>query len=137
MRHAYSCFSVYLLLATLPLAAGGLRKTIHFKAGTNSTKIHDGVLRGEQNHYFIGAAAGQTMEIKLTSLEHNAGFTVYGPGFTIKKDEYGEEVEGQRIFEGDESHQTWSGVLKAPGKYLIEISSGRGNASYDLVISIK
>lgn len=137
MKHAYANFSAYLLLSTLPLSAGGLRKTIHFKAGTNSTKIHEGVLRGEQNHYFLGASAGQTLEIKLTSLENNAGFTLYGPGFTLKKDEYGEDVEGQRLFEGDEKHPAWSGVLKASGKYLIEISSGRGNASYDLVVSIK
>lgn len=137
MRTAHSCFAACLLVAALPLAGGGLRKTLHFKAGANSTKIHDGVIRGEQNHYFIGASAGQTMEIRLSSLEDNAGFTLYGPGFTIKKDEYGEEVEGQRLSEGDGKHPAWSGVLKTSGKYLIEISSGRGNASYDLVISIK
>ncbi len=137
MKRPCSWLSTLLVLCALPLAAGGLRKTIHFKAGTNSVKIHDAVLRGEQNHYFIGASAGQTMEIKLSSLENNAGFTVYGPGFTIKKDEYGEEVEGQRLFEGDEKHPAWSGALKTSGKYLIEISSGRGNAAYDLVVSIR
>lgn len=137
MKPAYVSFSAYLLLSMLPLSAGGLRKTIHFKTGMNSTKIHDGVIRGEQNHYFIGAAAGQTMEIQLTSLENNAGFTLYGPGYKVKKDEYGEEVEGERIFEGDEKHATWSGMLKSSGKYLIEVGSGRGNASYDLVVSIK
>jgi hypothetical protein len=137
MKRACSYLTACLLMAALPLVGGGLRKIIHFKAGTNSTRIHDGVIRGEQNHYFIAASAGQTMEIKLSSLENNAGFTLYGPGFRIKKDEYGEEVGGQRIFEGDEKHSSWSGVLKTSGKYLIEISSGRGNSSYDLVVSIR
>ena len=133
--------SMFLWTPIFPLVAGGLKKNIKFKAGTNSIKIHDGVIRAQQNLYFISASTGQSMQIKLTSLENNAGFTLYGPGFKIKKidefDEDIEEIEGDILFDADEKHSVWNGVLKKSGRYLIQIGSTRGNASYDLVVSVK
>ena len=98
----------------------GVDEVIRFEAGGTSAVIADGVISGERNRYTLEAAAGQTMNIALVSVEDNAVFDVYGPGDVLLSSEV----------------TTASIVLPESGVYAIIAGSTRGNASYDLTIEI-
>jgi hypothetical protein len=124
-----------LLLATLlfcAFAAGsvfadGVTKKVRFAKGTSSTTIKGAVIRGDRDRYTVGAKAGQTMTVKITSLEKNAVFQIC---FT------GEQECLPGAGEGDDAMK-WSGQLPVDSDYVIVVGGTRGNASYTLTISIK
>ncbi|MDG1845720.1 MAG: hypothetical protein P8J01_04925 [Acidimicrobiales bacterium] len=99
---------------------------VEFAAGTSSTIISGGMLRGETGPvYGLVAAAGQRMEIAITSLEENASFDVLTPsgGYLLS------EIEGQEF--------NFSANLPEDGEYLITTNALRGNVSFNLDISIR
>ena len=99
---------------------------VEFAAGTSSTIISGGMLRGETGHvYGLVAAAGQRMEIAITSLEENASFDVLTPsgGYLLS------EIEGREF--------NFSANLPEDGEYLITTNALRGNVSFNLDISIR
>lgn len=108
------------------LAQRSRTKRIHFKPGTNSAIINTSVLRGTRDIYLLGAQTGQTMTVKIESLENNALFDVEAPP----------TKSGQRrvLRAGVTS---WSGKLPDSGDYQITIGSTRGNASYRLTVTIR
>jgi hypothetical protein len=107
--------------------ADGVKKKVHFAKGTSSTTIKGGVIRGDRDRYYIGAKAGQTMTVKITSLEKNAVFQIYFAG---------EQESLPGAGDGDDAMK-WSGQLPADNEYVIVVGGTRGNASYTLTISIK
>lgn len=111
--------------------AEGVSQAVKFKKGESSTTIEGAVVRGDRDTYTLGAKAGQTMEVSITSAEDNAVFQIYG------------EVEGDWVAlhgadEGDDATE-WKGELPAggSGQYKIVVGPARGNATYSLDISIK
>lgn len=114
------------------LAAGsvfpqGVKRKVRFARGTSSTTIRGAVVRGDHDRYYLAANAGQTMTVKITSLESNAVFQVYFAGEQ-------EALQGA----GEEDDATnWSGELPADNEYVIVVGGTRGNATYRLTISIK
>ena len=99
---------------------------VQFQSGTSSTTISGGILRGETGPvYGLVAAAGQRMEITITSLEENASFDVLTPSGEYLLS----EIEGQEF--------KFSGNLPENGEYLITTNALRGNVSFDLDISIR
>ena len=99
---------------------------VQFEAGTSSTTISGGMLRGETGPvYGLVAAAGQRMEITITSLEENASFDVLTPSGEYLLS----EIEGQEF--------KFSGNLPENGEYLITTNALRGNVSFNLDISIR
>src|SRR5258708_21923235 len=62
------------------LSAQGVKKKVRFAKGTSSTTFRGAVVRGDRDRYYIGAKAGQTMSVKITSLEKNAVFQIYFHG---------------------------------------------------------
>jgi hypothetical protein len=109
------------------LSAQGVKRKIRFAKGTSSTTIKGGVVRGDRDRYYIGARKGQTMTVKITSLEKNAVFQIYF---------HGEEESLPGAGDGDDATK-WSGELPIDNEYVIVVGGTRGNASYTLTISIR
>ena len=109
------------------LSAQGVNKKVRFAKGTSSTTIKGAVIRGDRDRYYIGAKKGQTMTVKITSLEKNAVFQIYF---------HGEEESLPGAGDGDDATK-WSGELPIDNEYVIVVGGTRGNASYTLTISIK
>jgi hypothetical protein len=99
---------------------------IQFAPGTDSSTVEDAVVRGTRNIYLIGANKGQTLTIKITSIENNAVFDVAAPSGRI----------GQRRLLLREASE-WSTVLPTSGDYQIIVGSTRGNSTFRLQISIR
>jgi hypothetical protein len=120
-------------------SGGGIRKPIQFAKGTSAATIEGGVVRGDNDWYDLTAKAGQTMDVRITSVESNAVFQIYQPGFKVTKDDGMTFAEGPTLAKagGGDDAMTWIGRLPASGKYLIVVGGTRGNASYTLKVSIK
>jgi hypothetical protein len=99
---------------------------VEFQDGTSSATISGGMLRGETGPvYGLVAAAGQRMEVTITSLEENASFDVLTPsGEYLISEIMGQEFE-------------FSAILPENGEYLITTNALRGNVSFDLNISVR
>ena len=109
------------------VSADGAKKKVRFAPGTSSTTIRGAVVRGDRDRYYVGAKAGQTMSVKITSLEKNAVFQIYLAG---------EQESLPGAGDGDDAMK-WSGGLPADSEYVIVVGGTRGNASYTLTITIK
>lgn len=109
------------------ISAEGVTRKVRFAKGTSSTTIRNAVVRGDQDRYLIGAKAGQTMTVKITSTEKNAVFQIYF---------HGEEESLPGAGDGDDA-TNWSGRLPIDNEYVIVVGGTRGNATYALTISIK
>jgi hypothetical protein len=109
------------------VSAQGVKKKVRFASGTSSTTIRGAVIRGERDRYYLGAKAGQTMSVKITSTEKNAAFQIYFHG----------EEESLPGAGDDDDATNWSGQLPIDNEYVIVVGGTRGNATYALTISIK
>ena len=114
-------------LAFSSISAEGVKKKVRFAKGTSSTTVRNAVIRGERDRYYIGAKAGQTMSVKITSTEKNAVFQIYF---------HGEEESLPGAGDEDDA-MNWSGQLPIDNEYVIVVGGTRGNATYALTISIK
>lgn len=108
-----------------PLAAGGIATTVKFAKGKSSVTYEDAVIRGERNTYTLGASAGQTMNVNISSIEDNAVFQIQGPGGYLPGTEPGKDAK------------RWSGKLPSNGNYTVVVGGTRGNATYKVSFSIK
>ncbi|NJL37173.1 MAG: hypothetical protein HC840_27855 [Leptolyngbyaceae cyanobacterium RM2_2_4] len=93
---------------------------VQFEAGRNGTVINHAVIRGERDVYLLNAQGGQQMEIALTSTEQNAAFDVVSPSGEILTTEAQSETVS----------------LPHTGDYQVIVGSTRGNATYELQITI-
>ncbi|MEO0770597.1 MAG: hypothetical protein AAFY72_14425 [Cyanobacteria bacterium J06649_4] len=94
---------------------------VFFDAGTSSTTVSNAVVRGDRDVYTLRAEGGQTMTLDIDSIEDNAVFDLVAPSQRI----IGTELE--------------EGTFHLPdrGDYEIIVGGTRGNATYDLEISIE
>ncbi|MBX3000998.1 MAG: LysM peptidoglycan-binding domain-containing protein [Caldilineaceae bacterium] len=113
-------YSLFIQIDPLPNASTPIR--IQFARGETSATVTGGIIVGEQARYILGARSGQTMVINISSVENNAVITVAAPN-------------GQILSAADA--RSWSGVLPQTGDYLVTVGSVRGNASYNLVVTIQ
>jgi hypothetical protein len=117
---------IFALALTSASLADGVTKRVKFAKGKSSTTISGAVIRGDRDTYILGAGVGQTMRVRITSLEDNAVFQVM--------DDDGNYLSGA----GEEDDATnWSGKLPWKGDYKIIVGGTRGNASYKLTVSIQ
>ena len=93
---------------------------IEFAAGSTTGTKSGAVILGQRDRYTLGAAAGQTMNVSITSLEDNAVFDLVGP-------------EGAPL---DTEVTTSTVTLPLDGDYVVVVGGTRGNATYELVVSI-
>ncbi|MBD2185305.1 hypothetical protein H6S82_31290 [Planktothrix sp. FACHB-1355] len=96
-------------------------RRLQFARGRNSTTVKDAVVRGTTDTYLLGARAGQTMNVSISSVEANVVFDVVAPNGTKLTEEA----------------TSFSGELPATGDYRVVIGTTRGNGSYTLQVSIK
>lgn len=94
---------------------------VFFNAGTSSTTVSNSVVRGDRDVYLLGAQGGQQMTLLITALADNAVFDVVDPSGII----LGTELTDKTL------------LLPHTGDYQIIVGGTRGNASYDLKISIE
>jgi len=114
-------------LALSSVLAQGVNKKIQFQRGSSSATVKGAVVRGDRDRYSLGAKKGQTMSVKITSLEDNAVFQIYLPG---------EEQALPKAGDGDDATD-WSGELPQDAEYVIVVGGTRGNATYSLKVSIE
>lgn len=114
-----------LLLTTLAAPAQSDRtRRVRFARGRTTTVIKDAVVRGTRDRYILGARAGQTLIVHITSLEDNAVFDIYARG-------------GKQVLDGAQEATDWTGELPRSGDYVIEVGGTRGNATYTLEVTIR
>ncbi|MBD0326700.1 MAG: hypothetical protein ICV68_09725 [Pyrinomonadaceae bacterium] len=114
--------AVLLLLTTATVPAQSDRTMrIRFARGRTTKVIEDAVVRGTRDRYLLGARAGQTLIVHITSLENNAVFDIQTPG-------------RRRILAQEATD--WTGELPRSGDYVIVVGGTRGNASYTLEVTI-
>jgi hypothetical protein len=135
-------FCVFLALAFFVAGSGlarDLKKEIRFAAGANSATISNSVVRGDRDMYSITVKAGQTMSVAVNAEEDNAVFQIYQPGAKFVKEDGLMELKGEALPQaGDEDDaKSWSGKLPKSGKYWIVVGGTRGNASYQLKVTVK
>ena len=104
----------------------GKTQRVKFARGRTTAVLKGAVVRGTQDRYILGARAGQTMIVHITSREKNAVFTVLAPNGTAQ--------EGTE--EGVDATD-WTGELPLSGDYSIWVSPIRGNATYTLEVTIR
>jgi hypothetical protein len=86
------------------LAQTGQKQRVRFPRGRTTAVLKGSVIRGTQNQYILGARAGQTMTVHITSREKNAVFVILDPNGTA--------LDGAE--EGSDT-MDWSGTLPANG----------------------
>jgi hypothetical protein len=113
---------------------------VRFDRGASSKDISGAVIRGERSFYSIGARVGQRLSVSISAVENNAVFQIYPPGARVERGEYGVKIVGPDALLGageGEDAETWSGVLRATGAYLVVVGPKRGNATYKLRVAIR
>ncbi len=107
-------------------APAGKTQRVRFARGRTTAIRKGAVVRGTQDRYILGARAGQTMIVHLSSREKNTVFTILGPDATAL----------QGTDEGLDATD-WTGELPLSGDYSIWVSPTRGNATYTLEVTIR
>jgi hypothetical protein len=126
LRKAALFFSVVALAGCLVDAQKDYSRRLQFARGQHSAKVENSVVRGTRDYYVVGAKAGQAMTVNLSSVEHNAVFSIAQPD--------GKSLP-HAAEEDDATH--WTGKLPQTGDFMITVGGTRGNAKYVLTVSIK
>jgi len=101
-------------------------RRVKFKPGTSSATLENSVIRGERDVYLLGASKGQTMQLKISSLESNAVFDLAS---------IDPKTKARRVLKQEAIN--WSGKLPQTGDYQVIVSGTRGNATYRLNVAIR
>jgi len=126
-------FRASLLLACIVslggLAAGQSKHRVTFKKGATSAKVKDTIRGFEYRDYLIGAIAGQTIAVKLTSMNTYTMFSIFQP-------------DGANL-EGTAQVVNFSGRIPASGDFVIRVAMMRAEArrkksvsDYSLTVTI-
>ena len=109
-----------------PVSLVGRTQQIQFAPGQDSATVKSSVVRGTRQTYLLGAKKGQRMMLKISSAEKNAVFDLMTPigGLGERKTLKSEAV-------------TWSNVLPESGEYAVVVGAIRGNATYQLEVTIR
>jgi hypothetical protein len=100
----------------------GSVQRMSFAPGTSSGTASGAVVRASEDWWFLGAAAGQTMQVDVTSLEANSTFDVYAPDGTL--------------LTAPDDRTTWSWQLPQSGDYVVVVTPTRGNSTYTITVRI-
>jgi hypothetical protein len=126
IRITFTLLLTALVLSLTVITSADITTRIRFAKGKNSATVSGSVVRGDRENFLVGAKAGQTMTVRISSLEDNAVFQIEGPD--------GEYLPG--VADGDDAMK-FMGVLPNKGDYKIIVGGTRGNTTYKLTVSIK
>lgn len=135
MKFRVLLFCIVIAALIAQVSHAGVKKEIRFNRGSTTAVVKESVIRGEQDFYYLTARAGQSMEVKISALENNAVFTIYKPGYKIVAD----EIKGETLAGAGETDDAtrWKGKLPVTGKYLFVVGGTRGNATYEMKITVR
>lgn len=113
-------------------------KPIQFAPRASEAAIHGAIVRGEVACFSLGAKSGQKATITVTSIERNAVFQFYQPGWKVAKPDADHLIEGTAYPNAGEGEDatSWSGSLTGNGRHLLVLGTTRGGAAYELKVSI-
>lgn len=94
---------------------------VAFAPGTSGAVMSSAVVRGDRDLYLLKAQEGQVMELFITAIEDNAAFQLVSPTGTVL------------VQEGTEEEV----ALPETGDYQVIVGGTRGNASYDLAVTVR
>lgn len=117
---------VLVLFTVSAVAQSGKVQRVRFARGRTTAVLKGAVVRATQDRYILGARAGQTMTVHITSPERNAVFAILGPDASA--------LSGAE--EGSDATD-WQGELPMSGDYSIWVGPTRGNATYTLEVTIR
>lgn len=137
-----TCITLVVSLLMVSGAAGAQEirtEQVSFPAGASGTTIEGSITGRESVSYVLGASAGQTMSVRLTSANTSTYFNVYQPGRGPGDEALAvSEITGPMVPEMNR----FEGVLPASGDYIVSVylyrnaaRAGR-NSNYTLEISI-
>ncbi len=95
-------------------------EVVRFDAGATGTTIADSAPSGTRNAYLLGAAAGQTMSLAVTSQEGNASLAVRAPS-------------GEVLQAGVTEAQL---ELTEDGDYVVLVGGSPGGTTFELEVTI-
>jgi hypothetical protein len=135
-----AAMAAFILLIALPLAAQDIRtERVSFPAGASGTAIKGNITGRESVSYVLGASAGQTMSVRLSSVNTSAYFNVYAPGRGPGDEALAvSEITGPLV----PAMNRFEGVLPASGDYTVSVYLYRNaarageTAAYTLDVSI-
>lgn len=112
---------------------------IRFARGASSAEVQGAVIRGERALYSVEARAGQRLSLRIAAVEDNAAFQLYAPGAQPERRDSVLEIAGTALpgaAEGDDATE-WTGILQQSGAHLLVVGPTRGNATYQLTVTIR
>ncbi len=125
-RRAIGTFALISILSAISVAQAQqvtkVVRHVRFPAGRTTAILKGAVKPGVENDYLLGAQAGQSMTVHLTS-PGDVGFTIWSPG--------GEFLADYRT--------DWSGELPKSGTYTIKVlpNSDKSSKPYTLEVTIR
>jgi hypothetical protein len=137
VKHIRAVLAAMSIIASAPVAtmADEVRtERVQFAKGTTGTEIKGAITGYDSMHYIVGAGAGQTMRVNLTSKNTSTYFNIFAPGKVPGSDE--------AFYIGDTGGNNFEGALPASGDYLIQVylyrNAARRNekAQFELDIAI-
>lgn len=128
---------LHLLLFWVGGSAAQDVREIRFAPATDSATLSDAVERGSRHYYSFVARKGQAADIHLTAIESNAAFTLWRPG-AVPRAGQDADIQGRPLPGAGEGADAtrWQGRLPDSGRYLIVVGPTRGNATYELRLTI-
>jgi hypothetical protein len=106
--------STMLFTSAIPALAQNRSVDVRFPAGATGTTISDSVTGRDTVLYKLGAEAGQTMNVVLSSNNTATYFNVYAPGSGLGD-------AALVIGEFTDPINTWSGTLDMSGEYTVAV----------------
>jgi hypothetical protein len=117
-----------LVLASVATARSEVVRSIRFEQGAKSGVLEDVIVRGESRTYEFSARRGQQGRIVISAAEDNAVFQLLSPA--------GPVPNAPDIMIAGPEARAWSGPLPRTGTYRIVVSGTRGNATYQLRLTV-
>lgn len=111
--------------AALPMQGTSVRR-VRFPRGRTTAILKGSIVNDGMNQYVLGARAGQTMTVHITSPNNRAKFDAY-----LRDD------RSALANAGAEDKTDWEGTLPESGDYVISVYSAGGNTRYTLEVTIR
>jgi hypothetical protein len=100
-------------------------RRIQFQPGAISASVNGSVSAHAVTSYILGAQAGQTMTVTLTSPAHNVLLTIYGLD------------DGSPLVRYVSGASSWSGTLPATQDYVVEAFATGNTSTFTLKATVK